>query len=48
MSEPLPFTRCPGCGAVHWPPHKVTHRHGQPCPFDGTDPSTWEASDAAR
>lgn len=44
----LPFRRCPGCGAIDWPPHPVTHRHGQPCPYEGTDPATWEATDGSR
>lgn len=38
----LPFTRCPECGAIYWPPHPITHRHRQPCPYDGTDPATWK------
>jgi hypothetical protein len=40
MTEPLPFWRCPSCGAIHWPPrHPVTHRPR--CPHHDTDPSTW-------
>lgn len=37
----MPFTRCPSCGAVDWPPeHRAVHRPR--CPHDNTDPSTWE------
>lgn len=40
----LPFTRCPGCGAVAWPPHPVTHRHRPPCPNQDDNPQTWKAT----
>ena len=37
---PVPFYRCPSCGAIHWPPHHgVTHRPR--CPHEGTNPLTW-------
>jgi len=46
MSEPLPFFRCPSCGAIHWPP-KFPVSHRPRCPHEGTDPLTWEATDGS-
>lgn len=39
----LPFTRCPSCGALHWPPEQPIHRPR--CPHENTDPVTWEVTD---